>query len=64
MSELEYIASDPEWDNFLNRQTDMKLRSLLKGNFVRPELSQPDFFNAQIMARIEDGDTPLKESVD
>jgi anti-sigma factor RsiW len=54
LSAEESLAFENEHPSLLeDRRNLLKLRSLLKENFVRPELSHPDFFNAQIMARIE-----------
>jgi len=54
LSAEESLAFENEHPSLLEDRRDLfKLKSLLQENFVRPELSHPDFFNAQIMARIE-----------
>ena len=54
LSAEESLAFENENPSLLeDRRNLLKLRSLLKEDFIRPELSHPDFFNAQIMARIE-----------
>jgi anti-sigma factor RsiW len=54
LSEEESAAFEKEHPSIQEEGRDLlKLRSLLKENFGRAELSHPDFFSAQIMAQVE-----------
>jgi hypothetical protein len=54
LSAEESLAFEKKHPSVLKDGSDLlKLRSLMKENLVSPELSHPDFFNAQITARIE-----------
>ena len=43
MTELEYLASDPEWDDFLNQQTDICDMLLKESGLDEPKPYKFDF---------------------
>ena len=54
LSAEESLAFEKENPSILKHGSDLlKLKSLMKENLVPAELSHPEFFNAQIIARIE-----------
>ena len=54
LSAEESLAFEKEHPSILKDGSDLlKLKSLMKENLVPAELSHPEFFNAQIIARIE-----------
>ena len=54
LSAEESLAFEKEHPSVLKDRSDLlKLRSLMRESFASIELSHPDFFNAQVIARIE-----------